>query len=154
MESRSIKDLSSAIALAAFGLYVTIEAARFSYLTEDGPGPGFLPLWLGIAICSLSLCLIVVNQLRPAADPLGRQRDWSAGSRAMSGWLAFMGAVLLFPFLGFTLCLVLLTVFLITLMERRSIWSAVLVALGLGIGFHLIFVVALGLSLPKSPLGF
>jgi hypothetical protein len=72
----------------------------------------------------------------------------------MAGWLALMGAVLLFPFLGFTVCLVLLTVFLIALMERRSIWSAVLVALGLGIGFHLIFVVALGLSLPKSPLGF
>jgi len=154
MEPRSIKDLSSAIALAVFGLYVTIEAARFSYLTEDGPGPGFLPLWLGIGICSLSLCLIVVNQLRPAPKPLGRQHNWSAESRAMAGWLALMGAVLLFPFLGFTLCLVLLTVFLIALMERRSIWSAVFVALGLGIGFHLIFVVALGLSLPKSSLGF
>ena len=85
MERRSIKDLSSAIALAAFGLYVTIEAARFSYLTEDGPGPGFLPLWLGIAICSLSLCLIVVNQLRPAAKPLGRERDWSSSGRKPEG---------------------------------------------------------------------
>ena len=140
--------------LAVFGLYVTIEAARFSYLTEDGPGPGFLALWLGIAICTSVLCLIVVNQLRPAARPAWQAARLVRGSRAMFGWLALMGAVLLFPFLGFTLCLVLLTVFLIALMERRSIWSAVLVALGLGIGFHLIFVVALGLSVPEKPFGF
>ena len=44
MESRSIKDLFAAIVLAAFGLYVTIEAARFSYLTRMGrvPFPAFL----------------------------------------------------------------------------------------------------------------
>jgi len=154
MEPRSIDDLFSGAALAAFGLYVIIESARFSYSSEDGPGPGFLPFWLGIAIITLALCLILVNQLRPKSKPLDGPRSWSGASRALTGWLGLMGAVALFPFLGFTICLVLLTLYIMALMERRSLSSAILVALGLGVGFHLIFVVALGLSLPKSPLGF
>jgi hypothetical protein len=65
-----------------------------------------------------------------------------------------MGAILLFPLLGFSLSLVLLTLFLVAIMEGRTLSRAVMIALGIGVGFHLIFVVALGLSLPKSPLGF
>jgi hypothetical protein len=154
MEPRSAKDLVSGIALAAFGLYVTIVAGRFSYVSEEGPGPGFLPFWLGIAICALALCLLVVNQLRPALRIRDNRRNWSAETRALFGWLALMGAILLFPLFGFTISLVLLTFFLIGFMERRSFWGAFVIALGVGIGFHVIFVVALGVSLPQSPLGF
>jgi putative tricarboxylic transport membrane protein len=154
MEPRSTKDLASGIALAAFGVYVTLAAARLNYISEDGPGPGFLPLWLGIAICVLASCLVITNQLRPPSSERSNARAWSAERRAMGGWLALMVAIALFPLVGFTLSLVLLTVFLIAVMERRSRHLAVLIALVLGIGFHLIFVTALGLSLPRSPLGF
>jgi putative tricarboxylic transport membrane protein len=154
MELRSSKDLYSGAALAAFGLYVTIGSARLTYVSEDGPGPGFLPFWLGIAICCLALCLIFINQLRPASKARAGAQSWSGETRALSAWLALMGAVLLSPLLGFTVCLALVTVYIIAFMERRPLWSAVIVALGLSIGFHLIFVVLLGLSLPTGPLGF
>jgi putative tricarboxylic transport membrane protein len=154
MEPRSSRDFSSGVGLAALGLYMTIAAARLSYISEDGPGPGFLPFWLGIAICTLAVCLVVVNQLRPTLKARDHRHNWSAESRALSGWLALMVAILLLASLGFTISLVLLSLFFIWFMERRSLWVAVIVALGLGIGFHLIFVVALGLSLPQSPLGF
>jgi hypothetical protein len=154
MEPRSAKELLSGVLLAVFGLYVTIESARFSYVSEDGPGPGFLPFWLGIALCGLALSLAAVNLWRRAPRPLDAPRLWLGERRALSGWLALMGAIILFPLLGFSLSLVLLTLFLVAIMEGRSFWSAVVIALGIGIGFHLIFVVALGLSLPKSPLGF
>jgi hypothetical protein len=39
-------------------------------------------------------------------------------------------------------------------MERRSLGRALVVGLGLAIGFHIIFVMVLGLSLPANPLGF
>jgi FtsH-binding integral membrane protein len=154
MEPRGIKDFSSAIALAAFGLYVTVAAARLTYLSEEGPGPGFLPFWLGIAICALAVCLFVANQLRPARKLRSDRHGWSAEARAFSGWLALMGAIALFPFLGFTTALIFLALFLIAVMDRRSVWRAAVVALGLGIAFHLIFIVGLGLSLPQGPLGF
>jgi putative tricarboxylic transport membrane protein len=154
MELRSAKDLVSGVALAAFGIYITVESTRFSYLTEEGPGPGFLPFWLGIAIISLASCLIFVNQRRPARQTLYRPQSWSSETRALFAWLALMGAILLSPLLGFTVSLMLLAVFIIAALERKSLWNAMAVALGLGVGFHLIFVVMLGLSLPTSPWGF
>jgi putative tricarboxylic transport membrane protein len=154
MELRSTKDLVSGAVLAAFGVYVILESTRLSYLTEEGPGPGFLPLWLGIAIVVLSFCLVVINQRRAAPKAPPKPVSWSGQIRALCAWLALMAAILLTPLLGFTLCLVLLTLFIIAFLERRSLWSALAVALGLGVGFHVIFVVVLGLSLPTSPLGF
>ena len=154
MELRSSKDLLAGAVLAAFGVYVIIESTRFDYLSEEGPGPGFLPLWLGVAILALALCLIFISQRSPMAKGLATRQYWSGETRALSAWVALMAAVLLSPLLGFTVCLMLLTVFIIAFLERRSLWSALSVALGLGIGFHVIFVVLLGLSLPTSPLGF
>jgi putative tricarboxylic transport membrane protein len=155
MEARSAKDLLSGVALAGFGVYVAIASSQYNYLTDEGPGPGFLPFWLGIAIVSLALCLLVVSQLRAEApNPVARLQSWSGESRALSAWLALMSAILLSSILGFAVSLMLLAVFIIACLERRSLWSAVVVALGLGIGFHLVFVVLLGVSLPTSPLGF
>jgi putative tricarboxylic transport membrane protein len=154
MEPRSSKDLASGIALAAFGACLTLAAARLNYISEDGPGPGFLPLWLGIAVCILASCLLITNQRRRPSSERARRRAWSAEKRAIGGWLALMSAIALFPLIGFTISLVLLTIFLIAVMEQRPVYLAALIALGLGVGFHLVFVTALGLSLPQSPLGF
>jgi putative tricarboxylic transport membrane protein len=154
MEPRSTKDLASGIALAAFGIYVTLAAARLNYISEEGPGPGFLPLWLGIAVCVLASCLLITNQLRPPSSERNSLRAPGSEKRAIGGWLVLMSAIALFPLIGFTICLALLTIFFIAVMERRSPYLAVLIALALAVGFHLIFVTALGLSLPQSPLGF
>ena len=155
MEPRSTKDLLAGVALAALGVYVTFASCDFTYLSDEGPGPGFLPFWLGIAILALASCLIVVNQRRaPAPAAPASRHSWSGEKRALSVWLAVMSMILLSSLLSFTISLMLLTVFIIACMEGRSLQSAILVALGLGIGFHLIFVVMLGLSLPTTPLGF
>lgn len=155
MEARSTKDLLAGVALAALGLYVTFASYDFTYLSDEGPGPGFLPFWLGLAIFTLALCLSVINLGRtPAPAGVARRQSWSGEKRALSVWLAVMSMILLSSFLSFTISLMLLTVFIIAFMEGRSLQSAIVVALGLGIGFHLIFVVMLGLSLPTTRLGF
>jgi putative tricarboxylic transport membrane protein len=155
MDTRSVKDLLPGVALAGLGVYIAMASAQYSYLTDEGPGPGFLPFWLGIAILSLALCLLVANRLGAAApNTMAKLSSWTAESRALSAWIALMATILLSPTLGFAVSLMLLTVFIIACLERRSLWSAVVVALGLGIGFHLIFVVLLGVSLPTSILGF
>jgi hypothetical protein len=72
----------------------------------------------------------------------------------LSGWLALMMAIFLLPWIGFSLTVALLTAFLIVALERRSRWTGIGVGFGLAIGFYLIFVFALGLSLPVSRWGF
>jgi hypothetical protein len=65
-----------------------------------------------------------------------------------------MLAIGLLRWLGFALGLALLTIFLIVALERRSPWVALSVAVGISVGFHAIFTLALGLSLPAGPWGF
>lgn len=154
MDFRSKGDLISGACLAAFGLYVTFASSRLAYISEYGPGPGFLPLWLGIGLFSLAVYLIAVSIFRPAPEPISTIHSRVIAGRAIAGWLALMIAVVLLPRLGLGLSLALLAVFLILVLERRSLRTAVLVALGLGLGFHLIFVSVLGLSLPAGPWGF
>jgi putative tricarboxylic transport membrane protein len=152
MDLGSRSDIVSGIAVAAFGLYVTVQSARLDYVSEYGPGPGFLPLWLGIGLFTLAAYLTVSNLVRPAPEPV--KKSWRAPGRTLSGWLAVMLAILLLPRIGFSASLALLTIFLIVALERGSVWTAVGVGFGLAVGFYLIFIFALGLSLPAGPWGF
>lgn len=154
MELGSKADLVSGISVAAFGLYVTVASSRLTYTSENGPGPGFLPLWLGIGLLILALYLVASNLIRPTAEPSSKAQSWTAVGRVFSGWVALMVAILLLPWIGFSLSLALLTAFLIVVLDRRSPWTALAVAFGLALGFHLIFVFALRLSLPFNPWGF
>jgi putative tricarboxylic transport membrane protein len=154
MNIRSRSDLVAGISVAAFGLYVTAKSYRLEYVSEYGPGPGFLPLWLGIGLLAFALYLVVSNLVRLAAETGRRPESWMMLRRVLSGWLALMLAILLLPWIGFSLSLAFLTVFLIVVLERRSPWTAVGVGFGLAFGFYVIFVFALGLSLPVNPWGF
>jgi putative tricarboxylic transport membrane protein len=152
MDLRNKSDLIGGVCVAAFGVYVAIASSRLAYVSEHGPGPGFMPLWLGIGLIVLALTLIAVDLARPAIDRLPKSGNWPV-ARALSGWLAVMGSIILLPRLGFSLSLALLTIFLVIL-DRRSVWAALSVAFGLALGFYVVFVLALGLSLPAGPWGF
>ena len=148
------KELCSGICLGVFGIYVAIEAFKLPYVSEFGPGPGFFPLWIGIGLTLLSLLLIVANLFASTAPENSERQSGTAVGRALVGWSGLMLAIGLLHWLGFGLSLALLAVFLILALERRSPWVAISVAFGLALGFHAIFVLALGLSLPAGPWGF
>ena len=144
-------ELLAAILLAGFGSFVIHEARDLPYHSEFGPGPGFFPLWIGIGIVACSLFLIGAAIFR-SGDGITFSR--SEIFRAFSAWLAFALAVALLPLVGFGISLALLTSFLVLVLDRRSPWLAIGVAVGLALGFHVVFVVALGVSLPAGPWGF
>ena len=83
MEEQSQKtgDFWSGLALSALGVYIVIEARQWEYLTPDGPGAGFFPLWYGIAMIVLSAVLVVssIRRMRSAADSA---IDWGRGALA------------------------------------------------------------------------
>jgi hypothetical protein len=56
--------------------------------------------------------------------------------------------------IGFALSFVILTMFLIVALDRRPARLAVAVGIGLAVAFHMIFVIALDVSLPVGPWGF
>ena len=148
---RSSGDLWSGIALALLGATIVAQAWQWDYSGPEGPGPGFFPLWYGVAILALS-ALLVVSSLR--RQPGGKPLEWRRIGRALCVWLALAVCVALFGTLGFVASLALLTYFIAAVMYRKPARIAAVVALATGIGFYLVFDLALGLALPAGVIRF
>lgn len=137
---RRSPDFWSGLALAALGAYIIVEARGWDYLTPEGPGPGFFPLWYGIAMLGLSLFLVV--------SPTDLRMDWRGSGRALATWAALAVSVAALKLVGFVISFAALTFFMVAVMYRRSALTAAAVALGTVAGFYLIFPLALGVALP------
>lgn len=146
-------DVLSGAALAGLGAWIIMEARGWEYLGPDGPGPGFFPMWYGIAMVALSLFLIGVTVLHPVA---GERKPVNRGevARALATWAAFAGSIALLKVLGFLLSFSLLTLFVVRVMYRRPLATALAAAAGSSAAFYLLFPLALNVSLPAGVLGF
>ena len=157
MEETSDKstDLWAGLALAALGIYIVVQAAGWEYKGPDGPGPGFFPLWYGIAMVALSGLLVVSGvRTRLRRTAAAGSLQWVRIGRALLVWLAFTVSVALFGVLGFAVSFGLLCFFIVAVMYRRPLKVAAAVAVGSALCFYLVFPVALGVSLPMGVLGF
>jgi len=150
--TRKSGDLWSGVALAALGLYIIIQAGQWEYLGPEGPGPGFFPLWYGVAMLALS-ALVIVSHLR-RGYARGNAIDWTRLGRALSTWFALGVSVALFKPLGFVISFALLTYFIVAVMYRRPLATAALAAVASAGGFYLVFDRALSVPLPVGVLGF
>jgi len=152
--TRDKGNLVSGACLATFGIYVISVASKLPYVSEVGPGPGFFPLWLGIGMVLLGSGLTFAAFLPSRSKAKGESQSWKATGRALAGWFAMMIAIALLGRIGFGLSFVLLTMFLVVALDRRPVLLAFGVGVGLALAFHLIFVVALDVSLPAGSWGF
>jgi putative tricarboxylic transport membrane protein len=145
-------DVVSGAVLAALGVYIISEARQWNYVGPEGPGPGFFPMWYGIAMVVLSLWLVVVSAVRPAVA--GAKVDWKGVGRAMLVWAVFALCTALLKLLGLLTVLALLTLFIVGVMYGKSLKIACAAAAGNALGFYLVFSLALNVGLPVGPLGF
>jgi putative tricarboxylic transport membrane protein len=146
-------EVVSGAVLAALGIYVILEARQWEYLGPEGPGPGFFPIWYGIALVVLSVALIAINVRRGSAQAA----EAAAGSRkgrALAAWLGLVACVALLKPLGFIVSFALFSLFLVRFLYGESLARSVAVAAGGALGFYLVFDVALNVSLPTGVLGF
>jgi putative tricarboxylic transport membrane protein len=142
-------DFWSGLVLALVGAYVLVTAHRWDYMTEEGPGAGFFPMWYGGVMLVLSLALVAGSVMKPAA---ATQIAWKDVWRAMTAWLAFVACIALMPVLGFTLSFALLVAFIVKVMCAEKLRTAIIVAACGAIGFHALFDWALDLTLPRGML--
>jgi catechol 2,3-dioxygenase-like lactoylglutathione lyase family enzyme len=150
---RNLGDLGSALVLGSLGLYVIGQARQWEYLTPNGPGAGFFPLWYGVAMVALAAVLLA-SGLRRRGTAAGARLHWNRIARALTGWLALAASVVLSRLVGFVLSFALLTFFLVAVMYRRPWKVAAAVAAASALAFYLLFPVALGVPLPAGILGF
>ena len=141
-------DFWSGLALAALGTYIVSEARGWIYLGEDGPGPGFFPLWYGGAMIVLSLLLVAGTVVRnPVA---GKAPSWPELRRAMTCWAAFAACIALMKLVGFLVAFAALSWFIVAVMARQPQKVALPVAIAGPILFYLLFDLALDVQLPTG----
>lgn len=146
-------EVMSGAVLAALGVYVILESRQWEYLGPDGPGPGFFPVWYGIALVALSLVLIAMH-VRSAPAPRAAPGQGSLNGRALAAWLALVACVALLKPLGFLVSFGLFALFLVRFLYGQSMAKSLAISAGGALGFYLIFDVALNVSLPSGILGF
>jgi len=155
-------DAISAAVLTGLGGYIVMEASRWDYIAPDGPGPGFFPIWYGVALVVLSLVVIGARVIRMAQEGGARGVRSASGAaaakrreiyHALAVWLAFTVCIALLQVLGFMIAFGLLTFFIVALIYRRPLKVAGAVAVGTSLGFYLVFPLALGVALPVGVLG-
>ncbi len=135
-------DFWSGLALGGLGAYIVFEASRWEYLGPDGPGPGFFPLWYGIAMVALSLALMIFTFKE------NESVDWTGARRALGAWAAMAVSVAALKLLGFLICFAALTFFIVAVMYRRPPAVAAITAVASAAAFYMVFPLALGVKLP------
>src|SRR5690242_18902702 len=98
-------DFWSGLALAALGAYIVAQSRGWDYLTDDGPGPGFFPLWYGIAILACSGWL--------AAFGKSPSPDWRGTGRAVAAWGAVAVSVAIVKLVSFAVAFGALSFFIV-----------------------------------------
>ena len=142
--------------LLVFGLLVCWRSSELPYGGIHDPGPGFLPLWLGVLLSGMALTLFLTGALRTkGSKPL---RDlWEANARWGKILLALVFLFLFAVLLDTAGSLVLSFLFLAGLFRfiDPQPWKSVIGwALAGSVGFYFVFEVWLRLRFPKGILGF
>lgn len=147
-------EVVAALLLMAFGAFIAVEAWDWPYLTKDGPGPGFFPLWIGILMVGLSVALVALQLYDLKRGHPVHRTSWKGAAPAGAGCLALIVAAALLKPAGFLASYILLTIFLVRVVFRQSWRAALTVSLVSAAGFWILFVKLLRVQLPAGPWGF
>lgn len=134
------------------GIVVLIQSWDLKYMAEYGPGPGFLPLWLGfsfILIGFLVFAQITLSNKEKDKEVLSLPSKRAAWQMFLV-MLAFFGFVFLAERLGFLLCLGLLFFFLLVVVERKGLKFSLALSIINTLIFWAIFELGLQLRLPSG----
>lgn len=147
-------ELIAAALLFALGLSIIFQSLAWTYLTPDGPGPGFFPLWAGIGIAVLSAGVAFFHIYAVFNEQPVERTNWDGSARVLAGWAGLAVAIALLKPAGFVVSFFLLTLFLVFFVFRRRFITALAVGIGSCAGFWLVFEKLLDVQLPIGPWGF
>jgi putative tricarboxylic transport membrane protein len=137
-----------ALLWVVIGIIVIISSRELKYFAEYGPGPGFVPFWLGVGYIVLGLVLLAQYIFsRAETEGLvlpGKRATWQM-FLVMLGFFVF---VYFAEMIGFLIGLGLLYLYLLVVVERKGWWFSLAVSVGNVFFFWVIFEFLLQTRLP------
>jgi hypothetical protein len=131
----------------AAGLLVFAMSGDLPFGTLASPGAGMMPkLVLGLLIAFGAIILMRAGESPPLAGI-----NWGDFRHAATVVVVSAVAVGLYTTIGFVLSVTLLLFVLLYVIERRSLWRALAVSIGVTVGSYLLFSTLLKSPLPPMP---
>ena len=136
-----------AVALACFGVTAVIAAFPLDFWpTRFGPGEGFLPVVLGVALAVLCLG-IAITDWRNKDESETEERSFNL-TKPVKATLAFIVYIICFGYLGFVVSTAIFMIIYLLWVEVRSVRLSLIVSLSVTVVTYVIFVEFLGVDLP------
>ena len=148
-------DQFNGILFLIISIAIFLGSMRFPYGNVHNPGPGFLPLWLGVVLGLLSILLLIRTTLQHKETLLLRQvlAEKIRWGKVLITVVALILYGVLMDDAGFLLITFLFMASLIRFVDPQP-WKRVIGwALVGSVGSYLIFEVWMKLRLPKGFLG-
>jgi len=138
--------------LAAFIAWESLELKFYTYM---GPGPGFFPFWLSVAMGVLAVLMILQAMFRePEPVPEGFLASRAGYLRAGAIVMALIVTTALMEIVGFPITMLVTTLFLLFALGRPSLIVTLLVSAVGSFGCFYLFDRWLKVPLPPGFLGF
>jgi putative tricarboxylic transport membrane protein len=141
-------DRITAVLLLAFSAAFAAGALKYyRYWAHDGPGPAFLPFWLGVVMAVLAAMMLFRRTDRSALD-------WLPRGEARNRVLVVLGVtaafIALLKVLGMVVGTALFLVVLVRYLGRHAWWLTFTIALAAAAINWLVFVHWLRLPMPQG----
>jgi putative tricarboxylic transport membrane protein len=146
---KRVRQLASLV-LAGAGVLLVLAGIRLRLEGQYGPGPGFLPFWVGAPLAILSV--VWLGQVSLARADGAPPSPASGGVRVASILAALVAFALLLGPLGFTLSMLGPLLFLCFAFDRRHVVAKLIVALAGSVGTQFAFERLLRVPLPSASL--
>ena len=143
-------DRVSGAVLVLFALLVILASRDYPLGTFRVPGPAFVPVLLAALLLIFGVLLVFTSSRAPRLSSV----SWIEWRHAAAILAACVFAVFAVERLGYRLTVLLILVFLIKVVERRSWLQTLGFAFGLAFGSFYLFYTLLRVPLPEGPLGF
>ena len=145
------------VAFLAFSIFVVVEALKYGFLDEYGPGAGFFAVLIGLLMGAMSIALVI--KVTFAHDPEGNSESiiprGEEATRVLLVLGGIVGVVLLIQPLGFRLTILTFLTYMLVSLGARNKWIIAAMSIAGSLGTYHVFYHWLRMPLPiGSLLGF
>lgn len=149
--SRVTVNIVAGLFLLGLSIYVIIHSyVALPLGTHFNPGPGYMPMLLGIVLAVLALAILAQSR----RSPVFRTLDWPGFKHSVGIVGCCIFAVPALERLGYRITMFLILVFLFGVLERLKVWLTVVLSAGLCLGSYWLFHYLLAVPLPIGVFGF